>query len=436
MMEVGRGVADLLNFLTTFHIQLLIFGLIPCWKRLHEKRNVIRFLLLAVPYMAGWYFFDVHGMLRMGGVGFGFVLYFFWLVLILKYSFELPFLCVFFHATSAYAVQHMLYWFKYCLENLYFPEGRNLAYFSMSFGVMVMIGVLYYVIFIRHYEKSHNEPGDDKASLLFSMFTIFMVSIFSQVPQSTPLAEMVIYVGVYAGLCCILLLVIQYRIFDVSRIQREKEIVEQLLYESEKQRRTFKESMDIINLKCHDLKHQISAIKYIDSPSERRQFIEEAEKATTFLGVIAKTGNETLDVVLTEKCLQAEKYQIQLTYIADGSLLGFFSIADLSAFFGNILDNAIESVKDVDVDRRIIFFSVDRRAEHVYIHVENWCDKELVFEDGFPMTTKKDKDYHGYGIASLRLIAEKYDAQLRMELRDNMFYTDALFPYQGDDTDK
>lgn len=429
-MDLGQITVKVLNFITSFHIQLLVLSLLSCLKLPRKKWGWLCFLVTVIPYMMAWYYLDIPNLFLVGWFSGGFIFLFFWLVFILYFSFNISFRYAFFYTTSAYTVQHLLYWVKLHIEYQFFPEGRNLTYFWISFGVMLIVCMIYYIFFVRQYERERNIQSDNRSLLLFSVFMIFVVNVISQMSQNMLKDNGAVSTGLYAILCCILLLIVQYRIFDQSRIEREKEIAEQLLREAEKQQRMFKESLDIINLKCHDLKHQISAIKYIDSPLEQKQIIEEVENATAFFSSIAKTGNETLDVVLTEKCLQAEKHKIQLTYIADGSLLDFFTTADLAAFFGNILDNAIESVQETEPERRIIYFSVDKRADYVWIHEENWCDAKLVFKDGFPVTTKADKEYHGYGVVSLRLIAEKYHAELRMEQRGDMFYMDALFPFQ------
>ena len=71
---------------------------------------------------------------------------------------------------------------------------------------------------------------------------------------------------------------------------------------------------------------------------------------------------------------------------------------------------------------------MEKKGEHVWIHEENWCGTKLDFRDGFPVT-QRGRDFHGFGVLSLRLIADKYRAELRMEQRGEIFYVDALFPF-------
>ena len=54
--------------------------------------------------------------------------------------------------------------------------------------------------------------------------------------------------------------------------------------------------------------------------------------------------NEALDLVLTEKSILCTEYRIKLSTMVDGSMLNFMKTTDVYALFGNLMDNAIESV--------------------------------------------------------------------------------------------
>ena len=67
----------------------------------------------------------------------------------------------------------------------------------------------------------------------------------------------------------------------------------------------------------------------------------------------------------------------------------------------------------------------------LFLHLENRCSHIPEFRDGFPVTDKKDKDRHGFGVKSIRYIAEKYNGQLFMEARNGQFILDMFFPLQA-----
>ena len=48
--------------------------------------------------------------------------------------------------------------------------------------------------------------------------------------------------------------------------------------------------------------------------------------------------------------------------------------------------------------------------------------------DGYPCTTKSNKDYHGYGIKSIRMVTEKYDGSLSIRTKGDIFNLNILIP--------
>lgn len=83
---------------------------------------------------------------------------------------------------------------------------------------------------------------------------------------------------------------------------------------------------------------------------------------------------------------------------------------DISALFGNALDNAFESVSKIeDTDKRLIYVYVARQKNFLRIRIENCYEGRIRFEGGMPVTDKTDHRFHGYGTKSIRRIAEQYN---------------------------
>lgn len=105
------------------------------------------------------------------------------------------------------------------------------------------------------------------------------------------------------------------------------------------------------------------------------------------------------------------------------------SPTDLYSLFGNALDNAFDAVRAVDdPDKRSISLLVQRVAGMVSVHIENYYAGTVAFEDGLPRTTKADTSSHGFGVKSMRLIAESYDGSLTMGTNGETFYLNVLIP--------
>ena len=66
------------------------------------------------------------------------------------------------------------------------------------------------------------------------------------------------------------------------------------------------------------------------------------------------------------------------------------------------------------------------------IHVENHFEGALELRDGIPLTTKDDKDYHGYGMLSIRRIVEKCGGNFEISTEDQLFQIDIMLPIPAD----
>ena len=141
-----------------------------------------------------------------------------------------------------------------------------------------------------------------------------------------------------------------------------------------------------------------------------------------------KTENEALDIILTEKSLQCARHNIQLSCIAAGKELSFMANADLYSLFGNLIDNAIEAVKDLPDDKRIISLSVKTVKAFVYITIYNYYKGELKFDGKMPVTTKPDKINHGFGMKSIQFVCDKYGGEISISTRNNIFTLNMILP--------
>ena len=205
-------------------------------------------------------------------------------------------------------------------------------------------------------------------------------------------------------------------------------ILKLLLKKEQEQYRLSKENIAIINQKCHDLKHQIRAVRQA-SEEEKDQYLQEMEESIRIYEAIVKTGNEVLDTILTEKSLYCKDREITISCVADGRLLEFINHMDLYSLFGNALDNAIEAVeKFEDKEKRQIDVLIYRQQNFLVVNIINPMQETLILENEMPVTSKKDKSLHGFGIRSMKYIVKKYDGFFNISQEDGCFSLKFLFP--------
>lgn len=214
-----------------------------------------------------------------------------------------------------------------------------------------------------------------------------------------------------------------------SRVKQELEAVQNVLQNQYQQYKQSRESIDLINYKYHDLKHQIAVLRTESDPEKRAEFLNRMEEEIKLYELQNKTGNQVLDTVLTSKSLYCNKHGITLTSVADGRLLEFMDTMDICSIFGNALDNAIESVlKMKNKEKRLIHVTVSQQKNFLIIRFENYYEGEIEMKEGTLLTTKKEKQFHGYGIKSIRYIVNKYDGAVDIDCENHWFDLKILIP--------
>lgn len=236
---------------------------------------------------------------------------------------------------------------------------------------------------------------------------------------------------------CITLLYLQSALFKKSSMRKELETIQFLWHQQKGQYQLSKETIELINHKCHDLKHQVQAIRAVKDEKERETYLEKIEKSVQIYSAIVRTGNEILDTILTEKSLICENSGIHINCVADGSLLAFMNPVDLYTLFGNALDNAIEAVRKLESkEKRVIDIMLYERQSFLMLQIVNPMCGEVKFEDGLPLTTKAKNGYHGYGMKSMLHTIQKYEGHLTTEVKNGCFYFNVMLPLERDSNKK
>lgn len=368
-----------------------------------------------------------------------------WYCLLVVFAFVIVWICyelskadALFVCTMGYALQHIE--FVFINEWLAKRRWQNLTnhvvlYVLICIGSTMLLYACVYLIF-HYFFDSYRENlfVDTTQNLVIMTVMLLMLIVCTFMCQTIFTTGRLDYDmtnslgGIVDIIVCVLVLAVGFSFGQIHVLSQEKEIVEQLLYERKRQYELSKENIDVINSKCHDLKHQIKALEHVDD-LERGAYIKELEEAIEIYDSVLNTGNEVVDTILSEKSLNCEKRNIRLSCICDASHLDFMSTLDIYALLGNALDNAIETVsKYKDVNKRVISLSIKAVGDFLSIQTENYCQGEVTFDNGLPVTVKRNKAYHGYGMKSMRHIAEKYGGSLVCGAKNNSFTLQILLP--------
>ena len=184
------------------------------------------------------------------------------------------------------------------------------------------------------------------------------------------------------------------------------------------------ENLELIKNKVNGLKERIDTSfksKNIDD-----SIITDLQKSLSLFESSIQTGNESLDMLLTQKNLGLKLKNIHMTAMVEGKALSFMDISDIYSFFGNAIDNASEYLDTVDLEKRFIRISTTRNHSVLLVRIENYCEKDMKFaKDGRPIPDQAGAQ--GYGTYSIKMVAEKYDGTATFSKEGNLFVLTALF---------
>ena len=219
----------------------------------------------------------------------------------------------------------------------------------------------------------------------------------------------------------ITLLYFQSELFKKSAMEKEMNELNLLYDRQRKQYQIARQNVQIINKRCHELKVQIANLRKLSPEAVPPECIDEAERAARLYDANRNTGNEVLDVVLTEKSLLCESRGIQLNAVANGSCLGFFEAGDLYALFANALDHAVESaVQASRPECRVIDLLVCVRQGFVVVNIIS------------PLRPPEQQANRSaqYELKVIRRIVQKYKGTLTLEEQGEFFAEKIIFPLQ------
>ena len=356
------------------------------------------------------------------------------MVLVVRFVFCASTWSALFCATTAYTMQNLASSVEVLLNWLLFGNAEVGHALSglVTVGTAAAVYGICYLAFIRRIDRSSLERM--RSRLMIGVFVAvalavigFDILVKSVVVEGVSGTNAVLLRMAHILTCCFVL-VSEYEILYVQQLRSDKHSIEQILAERGRQYERARDNIEAINIKCHDIKHQIRTLSAGGRVADQAALDDLAHEVAIYDSSI-KTGNEALDTILTEKGLTCERLHITLSCIVDGGSLDFMAPSDLYALFGNALDNAIEAVSALgDDEHRSISLVVKRRGSMVTVHTENYFAGQLSFADGLPRTTKADAANHGFGTRSMRLIAEKYDGSLTTAAENGIFRLDAVIP--------
>lgn len=332
-----------------------------------------------------------------------------------------------FCTTCGYITQH----FTQRLHNLIFyvvldVSRNNVVDYASHFCLLLVVLVMCYFI-QRKYFVQINEQHDISVTWQFILtgcafsVTVFIEErIFGYIlfgPKRLKIGYYIISI-VFA----VLVMVLEYHLVVVREIRNENLMMQRIMEAERRQYEAEKNVVDAINIKVHDIKHWIADTENTGAKTES------LKHAVMLYDSFYKTGNSTLDTVLTAKGLVCDNKHIMFTCVVDGAKFEYMDDGDIYSLFGNLIDNCIEAVQNLPENLREVTVKAEEKHGILSVITENRFVGKTKFVDGIPTTTKSDKRLHGYGIRSVNNVVKKYGGSMQIWADNDVFKVSILFP--------
>ena len=263
--------------------------------------------------------------------------------------------------------------------------------------------------------------------LIISVFTVSFVALaiihITQLYLQLPLTATQLLLFSELGII-IVNTVCFYMTIALSKSNREAMSLK-ILEQQQEQRTQYAESIkkqyEEIRQIRHDVKQNFAVVNALleeQKPEEAKKFVEKCTDTLSKLDIVMDVGNDFVNAILNSKLSLAKEKGINIICSSSNDVAGVEDI-DLCILLGNMLDNAIEASEKSE--EKSIEASILSDDSTLFIKVVNTVDKPVLQRNPDLRTIKSDKNLHGFGIKTIRSVAEKYNGYVDFYEEDKQF---------------
>lgn len=409
-----------LHIVSSFSLQLFIAELMFCL--FLEKRKYFLAVLLPLSALFIGLTFELPFYTLFGVIPVRFFLTFLLSIGLLLACFK-PVRAVLFCAAAGFLVR-VFAQNLYVLYNYFFTapvthEKYDAAYYLIFLAAYVACFFLYAIRL-----KKHPDVAIGNSRILPILFLVIFINellgiwLYALELPNNPI------VTIYGLLCSTLALLLQFQFFREKKLNEQNAVYEELLCKEREQYALSKQNIDLLNMKCHDIKHMLAILQEKKQSNKVEVYCRELAETAAAYDETPQTGNTALDVTIAEVRGAFRLNGINFSYTADGKLLNILNDTDIYSLFGNILRNALNgSLAEKDEQNRSARLLVCGKAGGLYIHEDNGCSEPVRFIEGLPQTSG-DQQFHGFGTRSIVYTVQKYGGTVRFSQQEQRFCVD------------
>lgn len=301
--------------------------------------------------------------------------------------------------------------------------------FGAGNEVFIIFTAMHYIT-LKAYDRILNSSYKE-SSMLYLIVPAIFVDLIIYIIYGVELNNYQRMMVLFSIMVIVLLIITFYNDYSKQyESMMERRALEEQNYAYEQQVKLIAENEQAIRQVKHDMKNHVIIIKQMlknGSYDKLESYIDKMDGSSLINADFQDTGNFEFDAMLASKIsyIKSKGIRVEKTVmIPEGlSVDGF----DISVIVGNLLDNAMCAVQDLDEELRKIKFYAVYIKNVLNIVVSNPYVGIIKFDKShMPETTKADKKIHGIGLKSVKRAVEKYHGRLDITTESSVFKVDIV----------
>lgn len=249
-------------------------------------------------------------------------------------------------------------------------------------------------------------------SAVFASTLLSGVCIFDSRVNSRALGNIMFFIMPTLGLI-VINIVSFYMLSKISKEHRENMKLSLLDVQIKEQEASLQEIKSVygeMRKIKHDLEGQYGCLSELISSGKYEQagqYLKSIKMPNFASSLTINTKNDVLNAILGYLANKCHTGGIHMKYNISSDNINDFSPADISVILTNLINNAFEASVQNNVSE--ISLELFEQQNYFCIIVKNPIKESVLSKNPHLKTTKADKSIHGFGIDSVKMLAEKYN---------------------------
>lgn len=307
------------------------------------------------------------------------------------------------------------------------PSGVR---FISVIAVQLIVFYLYFLIIkiIRSFKVQDESLQKIEWALIFSilLISIFACMLLNVISSSLSSDINKIFAAIIFTILIIINIVVCYLFIALGKkneIAREVETLRLAQEYNQQYVNSATAEYDTIRKLQHDFKNNYYTVHTLIKEGNAQAALDHIEGNLELLesfAVFVKSENPIVNAVVNAKFSEAKTFGIDCSCIC-GTDFGHIDNLDLCRLLSNLLENAVTACKQSRSEHPSIMLSLLSDESSYSIDLKNTIDTSVLESNPQLLTTKKNRNDHGYGINIIKEIASKYDGYCDFYEESGMF---------------